>query len=102
VAHHLYNTKSQNVRQLSPATGLIHGCGHLRTINQLLAPGPGQRRPDQHQAPVKRFRDVLENIAALPCLSDLPLCHNPGCASRQARRAFRQTLSKFLALPFET
>lgn len=36
---------------------------------------------------LKHFMEALEDVAALPCASDLPLCHNPGCASCRARRA---------------
>jgi hypothetical protein len=31
--------------------------------------------------------EALQEIAALPCASDLPLCHHPHCASCRARRA---------------
>jgi hypothetical protein len=46
-----------------------------------------QQGGDQILATMKRFMEALEDIAALPCASDLPLCHNPGCASCRARRA---------------
>jgi hypothetical protein len=36
---------------------------------------------------LKHFMEALEEIATFPCASDLPLCHNPGCASCRARRA---------------
>jgi hypothetical protein len=42
---------------------------------------------DQLFAALKRFQEALEDIAAFPCASDLPLCHNPGCASCRAARA---------------
>jgi hypothetical protein len=44
---------------------------------------------DQQQllAALGRFQEALEEIAAFPCASDLPLCHNPGCAACRAARA---------------
>ncbi len=36
---------------------------------------------------LKHFMEALEEVATLPCASDLPLCRNPGCASCRARRA---------------
>lgn len=38
-------------------------------------------------ATLTHLMEALEEIAALPCASDLPPCHNPGCASCRARRA---------------
>jgi len=46
-----------------------------------------QQGGDQLLVTMKRFIEALEGIAALPCASDLPLCHNHGCASCRARRA---------------
>jgi hypothetical protein len=46
-----------------------------------------QQGGDQLLTVVRRLMEALEDIAALPCASDLPLCHNPGCASCRARRA---------------
>jgi hypothetical protein len=46
-----------------------------------------QQGRNQLLTAMKRFLEALQDIAALPCASDLPLCHNPGCASCRARRA---------------
>jgi hypothetical protein len=46
-----------------------------------------QHAGDQLLATLTRYEEALEAIAALPCASDLPLCHHPGCASCRAREA---------------
>jgi len=59
----------------------------LFNLTEPLFPEDLPQGADQLQTTVKRFREALEDIAAFPCASDLPLCHNPGCASCRARRA---------------
>jgi hypothetical protein len=56
-------------------------------IIHALAPEDREHEGSRLRTTVKRFMDALQEIAALPCASDLPLCHNPGCASCRARRA---------------
>jgi hypothetical protein len=68
------------------ATTLKEAFEPLNRAEPLTLEGLSQDR-DQLLTAVKRFMEALEDIAAFPCASDLPLCHNPGCASCRARRA---------------
>lgn len=66
---------------------------HLQRV-PLLTLEDLEREGNRLLTTVKHFMEALEDIAALPCASDLPLCHNPGCASCRARRALADPIGQ--------